>query len=193
MGRRSGPSGPPYPALTSNFSFSSSQSFGLFIIVTLLGTHGHPSLHPLLHSWSPFSALIVTLLCIHSHPFLHTWSPFSVLMVTLRCTHGHPSQHSWSPFSALMVTVLCTHGHPSLHSWSPFSALMVTLLCTLGHPSLLSSPRVTLLSSLHTWSPISLLCTHGHPLYSWSLSLLSPPSLPLSTLRLSTLSTYLSL
>ena len=150
-------------------------------MVTLLCTHGHRSLH----SWSPFSALMVTLLCTHGHPSLHSWSPFSALMVTLLCTHGHPSLHSWSPFSALMVTLLCTHGHPSLHSWSPFSALLVTPLSYL-HPG---SPFF--LSSLHTWSPISLLCTHGHPLYTWSLSLLSPPSLSLSTLRLSTLSTYL--
>ncbi|KAL5489347.1 hypothetical protein EMCRGX_G018430 [Ephydatia muelleri] len=86
--------------------------------------------------WSPFSALMVTLLCTHRHPSLHLWSPFSgppfsALMVT--------SLHSWSPFSALMVTLLSTHGHllcthghpsqhswsPSLHSWSPFSTLMV--------------------------------------------------------------------
>ena len=86
-------------------------------VLTLLCTHGHPSLH----SWSPFSALMVTLLCTHGHPSLHSWSPFSALMVTLLCTHGHPSLHSWSPFFALMVTLLCTHGHPYLHSCSPFS------------------------------------------------------------------------
>ena len=106
-------------------------------MVTLLCTHGHPSLH----SWFP-------LLCTHGHPSLHSWSPFSALMVTLLCTHAHPSLHSCSPFSALMVTLLCTHGHPSLHSWSPFSALMVTLLCTYGH--LLCTHGHP---SLHSWSP----------------------------------------
>ena len=89
--------------------------------------HGHPSLHP----WSPFSALMVTLLCTHGHPSLHPWSPFSTPMVTLLYTHGHPSLYSWSPFSTPMVTLLYTHGHPSLHSWLPFSALMATLLCIL--------------------------------------------------------------
>eukprot|EP00731_Ephydatia_muelleri_P019990 Em0012g815a len=91
--------------------------------------------------WSPFSALMVTLLCTHRHPSLHLWSPFSgppfsALMVT--------SLHSWSPFSALMVTLLSTHGH---------------LLCTHGHPSQHSwSP------SLHSWSPFSTLMHPGlHP------------------------------
>ena len=90
----------------------------------------------------------MVILCTHGHPSLHSWSPLSALMVTLLCTHGHPSLHSWSPFSApmvtffaLMITLLCTHGHPSLHSWSSFSALMVTFLYTLGHPS------------LHPWLP----------------------------------------
>ena len=30
---------------------------------------------------------MVTLLCTHGHPSLHSWSPFSALMVTLLCTH----------------------------------------------------------------------------------------------------------
>ena len=115
-----------------------------------------PHDHPSLYSWSSFSVLTVTLLCIHGHPSLHSWSPFPTPMFTLFYIEGHPSLHSWSTFSALMVTLLCTHGHPSLHSWSPFSALMVSLLCTHGHPS------------LHSWSPFSalmvtLLCTHGQP------------------------------
>ena len=90
--------------------------------------------HPSLHSWSPFSALMVTLLCTHGHPSLHSWSPFSTLMVTLLYTHGHPSLHSWSPFSTLMATLLPTHDHPSPHSWSP-------CLPTYPHPS------------HHSWSP----------------------------------------
>ena len=39
---------------------------------------------------------------ISSPASLHSWSPFSALMVTLLCTHGHPSLHSWSPFSILI-------------------------------------------------------------------------------------------
>ena len=105
-----------------------------------MDTHGHPSLH----SWSPFSARMVTLLYTHGHPFLHS------LMVTLLYTHGHPSLHSWSPFSALMVTLLYTHGHPSLHSWSPFSALMVTFFYTHGHPPHLWSPSPLMVTLLYT-------------------------------------------
>ena len=111
-------------------------------MATLLITH--------LHSWSPFSALMVTSksslsiythdlphghpsldswsLFTHDHPTLYSWSPTVVTLLSthghLLRIHGHPSPHSWPPFSALMVTLLCTHGHPSLHSWSHFSALM---------------------------------------------------------------------
>ena len=68
--------------------------------------------HPPLHSWSPFFALMDTLLCTHGHPYLHTWTPISALMVTFH----HPSLHSWSPQSTLMVTLLCTHRHPSQYA-----------------------------------------------------------------------------
>ena len=103
-------------------------------MVALLYTHSHPPLH----SWSSFSALIVTLLYTHSHLPLHSGHPHSLspftalmvplLMVTLLSTHGHPSLHSWSPLLMITFSALMTHGHPSLHSWSPFSTLMVTLL-----------------------------------------------------------------
>ena len=84
----------------------SGQFWNVILYTALLCTHGHPSLH----SWSPFSALMIT-----------SWSPFSALMATLLCPHGH--------LYTLVCThghLLCTHGHPSLHSWPPFSALMVT-------------------------------------------------------------------
>ena len=68
----------------------------------LLCIHGHPSLH----STTPFSTVMVTLLYRHGHSSLHSplhsWSPFSALMVILLCTHGHPSLHSRSPFSILI-------------------------------------------------------------------------------------------
>ena len=52
----------------------------------LLCNHGHP-----LQSWSsPFSAVMVTLLCIYCHPSLHTWSPSSVFTPTLR------ARYNWS-------------------------------------------------------------------------------------------------
>ena len=124
-------------------------------MITLLSTHGHPTLHP----WSPFSALMV--FCSHDHPS-SLWSPISPLMVTLLCTHGHPSLHSWSPFITL-VTLLSTHGHlyihgiPSLHSWSPFSdswspfsVLMLILLCTIDQPSL-HSRSLTVCMATHLY------------------------------------------
>ena len=102
-------------------TISSNADYAL--MATLLYTHGHPSLH----SWSPFSALMVTVFCTYGYLCSHGHSLHGHL-----CTHGH-TLHSWSPLHS--VTLVCTHGHLCTQSpfsalMVPFSALMVTLFCT---------------------------------------------------------------
>ena len=79
---------------------------------THLCTHGHPSslwspFSPLMVT----STFMVSLRCTHGHPSLtlghpslYSWSPFSVLMLILLCTIDQPSLHSRS-----LTVCMATH------------------------------------------------------------------------------------
>ena len=94
------------------------ESCAGFVIVSACFGIGFVSRHPSCNLLSQVCCVVIQLpsrliVICHGHPSLHSWSPLSAVMVTLLCCHGHPSLHSWSPFSALMVTLLCCHGRGS--------------------------------------------------------------------------------